>query len=70
VGAANPGAWFAGIGKRGDDLVAAGRLMLAGLVDLDELDWWMRVGWERRRGATVPYSLGDTEGGAAPLQAR
>jgi hypothetical protein len=28
---------------------------LAGRVDLDELDKWIRVGWERRRGAAVPY---------------
>ena len=49
------GGWFAGIGKRGEDLIAAGLLMLAGHVDLDELDRWIRVGWERRRGASVPY---------------
>jgi hypothetical protein len=30
-------------------------LMLAGPVDLDELDRWVRIGWERQRGATVPY---------------
>jgi hypothetical protein len=48
-------AWFAGIGKRGEELIAAGLLMLAGHVDLDELDRWIRVGWERRRGAAVPY---------------
>jgi hypothetical protein len=49
------GAWFAGVGKRGEELIAAGLLMLAGHVDLDELDRWIRIGWERRRGATVPY---------------
>jgi hypothetical protein len=49
------GSWFAGPGKRGEDLIAAGLLMLAGPVDLDELDRWMRTGWERRRGAAVPY---------------
>ena len=49
------GAWFAGIGKRGEDLIAAGLLVLAGPVDLDELDRWVRVGWERRRGADIPY---------------
>jgi hypothetical protein len=27
--------------------------MLAGPVDLGELDRWMRIGWERRRGAAV-----------------
>jgi hypothetical protein len=37
------GSWFAGIGKRGEDLIAAGLLMLAGFVDLDELDKWLRV---------------------------
>ena len=42
------GAWFGGIGRRGEDLIAAGLLMLAGAVDLDELDKWLRVGWERR----------------------
>ena len=48
------GSWFAGA-RRGEDLVAAGLLMLAGPVDLDELDRWVRVGWERRRGASEPY---------------
>jgi hypothetical protein len=33
--------------------------MLAGFVDLDELDRWVRLGWERRRGSTVPYGLSD-----------
>jgi hypothetical protein len=28
----------------------------AGHVDLDELDRWVRTGWERRRGSTVPYA--------------
>jgi hypothetical protein len=46
------GSWFAGAGRRGEDLIAAGLLMLAGPVDLDELDRWVRVGWERRRGAS------------------
>jgi hypothetical protein len=49
------GGWFAGIGKRGEDLIAAGLLMLAGPVDLDELDRWVRTGWERRRGALEPF---------------
>ncbi len=48
------GSWFAGA-RRGEELVAAGLLMLAGPVDLDELDRWVRVGWERRRGASEPY---------------
>jgi hypothetical protein len=49
------GAWFSSTARRGEDLIAAGLLMLAGPVDLDELDKWMRTGWERRRGADVPY---------------
>jgi hypothetical protein len=36
-------------------VMPAGLLILAGPVDLDELDQWMRVGWERRRGTDVPY---------------
>lgn len=43
------GSCFAGIGKRGEDRVAAGLLMLVGFVDLGELDEWVRVGWERQR---------------------
>jgi hypothetical protein len=49
------GGWFASGVRRGEELIAAGLLMLAGHVDLDELDRWMRTGWERRRGADVPY---------------
>jgi hypothetical protein len=49
------GSWFASAARRGEYLIAAGLLMLAGPVDLDELDQWMRVGWGRRRGASVPY---------------
>jgi hypothetical protein len=49
------GSWFASAARRGEDLIAAGLLMLAGPVDLDELDRWMRIGWERRRGSTIPY---------------
>jgi hypothetical protein len=55
------GSWFAGIGKRGEDLIAAGLLMLAGYVDLAELNKWVRVGWERRRGATEPYPDSETQ---------
>jgi len=29
--------------------------MLGGPVDLDELDDWIQVGWERQRGATDLY---------------
>jgi hypothetical protein len=43
------GSWFAGVAMRGEDLIAAGLLMLAGPVDLDELDRSVRIGWERRR---------------------
>ena len=49
------GSWFGSGVWRGEELIAAGLLMLAGPVDLDELDQWMRVGWERRRGTDVPY---------------
>ena len=49
------GSWFAGTARRGEEHIAAGLLMLAGHVDLDELDRWTRGGWERRRGAMVPY---------------
>jgi hypothetical protein len=49
------GSWFSSIARRGEDLIAARLLMLAGHVDLDELDRWMRTGWERRRGADLPY---------------
>jgi hypothetical protein len=53
------GSWFADAARRGEDLIAAGLLMLAGHVDLDELDKWVRVGWERRRGASDPYPDGE-----------
>jgi hypothetical protein len=49
------GSWFAGPARRGEDLIAAGLLILAGHTDLDDLDKWVRVGWERRRGSTIPY---------------
>jgi hypothetical protein len=52
------GGWFASGVRRGEELIAAGLLMLAGPVDLDELDQWMRIGWERRRGADIPYGQG------------
>ena len=32
------GSWFSSTARRGEDLIAAGLLMLAGPVDLDELD--------------------------------
>jgi hypothetical protein len=52
------GSWFASAARRGEDLIAAGLLMLAGHVDLDELDRSVRIGWERRRGADIPYARG------------
>ena len=52
------GSWFSSTARRSEDLIAAGLLMLAGPVALDELDRWMRVGWERRRGADIPYGQG------------
>jgi hypothetical protein len=54
-GATIAGSWFAGAARRGGELIAAGLLLLAGHVDLEELDRWVRVGWERRRGSTIPY---------------
>jgi hypothetical protein len=36
------GSWFSSTARQGEDLIAAGLLMLAGHVDLDELDRWMR----------------------------
>jgi hypothetical protein len=40
------GWWFDNPARRGEELIAAGLLMLAGPVDFDELDKWVRVGWE------------------------
>ena len=34
--------------------------MLAGHVDLDELDQWARVSWERRRGGRIPTPTATT----------
>jgi hypothetical protein len=51
------GSWFSSKYRRGEDLIAAGLLMLAGYVDLDELDKWIRVGWERRSGATSEFGF-------------
>src|SRR5215213_9107760 len=52
------GAWFSSPDRRGEELIAAGLLMLAGHVDLDELDRWMRIGWERRQEADIQYGQG------------
>jgi len=41
--------------RRGHEAIAAGLLMLAGHTDLDELDRWMHVGSERRRGSTSEF---------------
>ena len=49
------GAWVSSKDRRGEELIAAGLLMLTGHVDLDELDRWMRIGWQRRRGADISY---------------
>jgi hypothetical protein len=51
------GSWFSSQERRGEDLIAAGLLMLAGRVDLDDLDKWIRVGWERRRGPTSEFGF-------------
>jgi hypothetical protein len=45
------GSWFAGAARRGEDLIAAGLLLLAGHVDLDELDRSVRVGWGTSAGS-------------------
>ena len=37
------GSWFSSKYRRGEDLIAAGLLMLAGYVDLDDLDRWIRL---------------------------
>jgi hypothetical protein len=47
------GWWFANPAGKGEELIAAGLLMLAGPVNLIALDKWIRVGWERGRGASV-----------------
>jgi hypothetical protein len=52
------GSWFSSGARRSEELIAAGLLGLAGPVDLDELDRWMRIGWERRRGADIPFGQG------------
>ena len=52
------GTWFSSTARRGEDLIAAGLLMLTGHVDFDELDRCMRIGWGRRRGADIPYGQG------------
>src|SRR4029453_5748855 len=49
------GSWFASAARRGEDLIAAGLLMLAGHVDLDELDRWVRIGWEGQREVSGPH---------------
>ena len=56
------GSWFAGAARRGEDLIAAGLLTLAGPVALDELDRWLKIGWERRRGASVLYPDSSKDG--------
>jgi hypothetical protein len=56
------GSSFAGAARRGEDLIAAGLLMLAGPVDLEELNQWIRIGWERRRGASNPYPNSEGSG--------
>lgn len=49
------GGWYASKVRQGHQLIAAGLLMLAGPVDLDELDTWIRAGWERRRAGVEPF---------------
>jgi hypothetical protein len=61
------GAWFGDVGRRGHELIAAGLLMLAGPVDLDELDKWVRVGWERRRGGQCRIQDSEDQGPTVTL---
>jgi hypothetical protein len=49
------GRYFASPIRKGHQLIAAGWLMLAGPVDLDQLDDGIRTGSERRRGGAEPY---------------
>ncbi len=63
------GSWFAGAARRGEDLIAAGLLMIAGHVDLDEFDRWGqdRLGaaaW--RHGAVRPNWLATRSGADRP----
>jgi hypothetical protein len=51
------GGWLARKERRGEELIAAGLLMLAGRVDLDILDKCIRMAWERRRGATSEFGF-------------
>jgi hypothetical protein len=51
------GEWFTSNERRGEELIAAGLLMLAGPVDLDELDRCIRMGWERRRGSMSEFGF-------------
>jgi hypothetical protein len=46
--------------------------MLAGRVDLDELDHWVKVDWERMRGASghIPTARIDSQWGAPVMTAR
>jgi hypothetical protein len=54
------GSWFASKERLGHKLIAAGLLMLVGPTDLDELDKWLRVGWEQRRGASSKFGFDRT----------
>ena len=51
------GGWFSSKVRRGEELIAAGLLMLAGPVDLDALEKVLRVCWERRRAATSDFGF-------------
>jgi hypothetical protein len=60
------GGWFSSRVRRGEELIAVGLLMLAGPTDLDELDKWLRVGREPRRGATSEFGFETADGRAQP----
>jgi hypothetical protein len=55
------GWWFASKERLGHELIATGPLMLAAATDLDELDKWLRVGWERQRGSTSEFGFDRTD---------
>jgi hypothetical protein len=44
----------------GDELIAAGLLLVSGLIDRDLLLRWLRIGYERRHGNWLSYAPKDT----------
>ena len=57
------GGWFAAPGRHiGHELIAAGLLILSGVVDRDQLEEAVRVGYERGRGSLQGYDPTDATG--------